>query len=722
MNSKTLELLEKYVQGDYEDDVEEAENEEINKEEEKTNETEITKAENETNNQIEDNGKNGEEKTETNLQNNIENNNILENDTKNSELQKSQNSKIGRNLIDLLKDIILNKTKKTFELYLSIWYSKISTPLNNQEHEQEQEQEINDNEINNNNDSSSKKMLLNEIEEELNHSSNEIILEHQNRLLQSTNENDHILNPLAPINDINLDNIYIYNRVSSNNSNNPKNKQILCFSLNIILKNKISLYFFKLLSNLYHKSKITDYQDKLYQLDKLNKKYETILDEKSSIIINKTDEIEEYKEKIEKLSKNLKELQKKQKNLNVIQESLCAKCGCSLEESFTSDAINENQTVIKEQNEVIEKLKKEMSELKKEYNYSLLKIKDFDSLKKEFDNLTTSLLKQKIDNEAQTDESLLTNIKNNNINIQINNNTNKNKNAKKNIPRKKSNNNLSNNSFTSNNYLSTSVGHNNNTNKVNNNNEVNNEVITSLRFDNSVLSNELIKLNKDFNKLRSDFKIINDKNSKLEKDKKEIVEKLKTKTDLSEKLKKENEEIKALINNSKFKTIANAETENKKFRLAIEQNESEIKKLKNTNEKNNQKINEQSIQIEKMKKLIENFNSFKEQKENLILENSKYETELQKAHNELTEEKTLNEKYSVLLNSKDKEIEKLKNEVSYYSFHIKKCKSDAERAISDAIGYQKIVKILEIKLTQYKDALDKIKQNNDNQVNENYDN
>ena len=50
MNSKTLELLEKYVQGDYEDDVEEAENEEINKEEEKTNETEITKAENETKN------------------------------------------------------------------------------------------------------------------------------------------------------------------------------------------------------------------------------------------------------------------------------------------------------------------------------------------------------------------------------------------------------------------------------------------------------------------------------------------------------------------------------------------------------------------------------------------------------------------------------------------------------------------------------------------------
>ena len=251
MNSKTLELLEKYVQGDYEDDVDEAENEEINNEEEKNNETEITKDENETNNQIENNGKNQEEKIETNLQNNIENNNILENETNNSELQKSQNSKINQNLLDLLKDIILNKTKKNFELYFHIWYSKLNTPLNN--NKQEQEQEINVNDINNNNDSSNK-MLLNEIDEELNHSSNEIILEHQNRLLQSTNENDHILNPLAPINDINLDNIYIYNRVCSNNSNNPKNKQILCFSLNIILKNKISFYFFKLLSNLNHKN------------------------------------------------------------------------------------------------------------------------------------------------------------------------------------------------------------------------------------------------------------------------------------------------------------------------------------------------------------------------------------------------------------------------------------------------------------------------------------
>ena len=38
------------------------------------------------------------------------------------------------------------------------------------------------------------------------------------------------------------------------------------------------------------------------------------------------------------------------------------KCGGSLEESFTSEAITENQKVIKEQSEIIEKMKREMNE------------------------------------------------------------------------------------------------------------------------------------------------------------------------------------------------------------------------------------------------------------------------------------------------------------------------------------------------------------------------
>ena len=112
-----------------------------------------------------------------------------------------------------------------------------------------------------------------------------------------------------------------------------------------------------------------------------------------------------------------------------------------------------------------------------------------------------------------------------------------------------------------------------------------------------------------------------------------------------------------------------------------------------------------------MKTALGSLLNFKQQKEKLIIENKNYENEINKLKTELEEEKNKNEKNEVLIGSKDKEIEKLNNDVKYYSFHIKKYKSDAERALEDAIGYQKIVRILEVQLNEYKDQLDKIKNN-----------
>ena len=127
------------------------------------------------------------------------------------------------------------------------------------------------------------------------------------------------------------------------------------------------------------------------------------------------------------------------------------------------------------------------------------------------------------------------------------------------------------------------------------------------------------------------------------------------------------------------------------------------------NEKCAKKILEQNNQIEKMKTALGSLLNFKQQKEKLIIENKNYENEIQNLKNELDEERNKNEKNVVLIDSKDKEIEKLVNDVKYYSFHIKKYKSDAERALEDAIGYQKIVALLEIQLNQYKEQLDTIK-------------
>ena len=600
----------------------------------------------------------------------------------------------------------------------------------NKEEQQRGEAKSSNNEI----DNSLNEILTSNKDEDFDeHTQSEIITRHQNQLLSGeTNNNFQMLNSFNQINDINIDNFFSQNKTEEeiNPKNNKSSKNILVFALYNLIKNKIYLNQKTLFSVLKHKSIISNYYDKLYQLDKLNKKYEAILDEKSSIIINKTDEMEEMKEKIEKLTKNLREANKKNKNLNVIQESLCAKCGGSLEESFSGEVISENQKIIKEQNEIIETLKKELSELKSKYNLSEIRLKDLENVKKEYENLSGSLLKPKVDNEAQTDDSLIqkqnsSNLKNSNsnssnINIQIYNNNintnNKNINIsntkkgskKKNIPKKINFSNSSNNSF-----INTSLGHNKNqkidNNDADNNSEVNKEILTSLRFDNSVLSNELLNINKEFNKLRNEHKIISEKNIKFEKDKKDLIEKLKTKTELCEKYKKENEEITRMINNTKYKNIINAETENKKLKNTIEQNDLDIKKLKSLNEKCAKKILEQNNQIEKMKAALGNLLNFKKQKENLILENKNYEDELKRLKIELDEEKNKNEKNEVLIDSKDKEIEKLVNDVKYYSFHIKKYKSDAERALEDAIGYQKIVKILEIQLSEYKEQLDEIK-------------
>ena len=780
MNSKTLEMLQKFVGEEDNEDFENlgekinifgeqsndnnefdnefiAKNDDINRLFEKINNLE--------NEEIDEN-KIFNIKENENINNNEEEEKIDKNINDVDEDKKENN--INSDKSGILLKMISIREKHDFSIYFMHWKQ---LNLINQEKESFEKEEINNNNIENinnntnpdkskNNNNEENKEIKNEKEkEELqnnesknndnsleqilqakeddleDHLQNDIITQHQNQLLKSDTNNFHNINTLDQIGDINLD-IFTQNKTLPEiNTNQKSSMSLIALSLYNKLKNKLFIYKKILFSSLKHITIISNYHDKLYQLDKLNKKYEAILDEKSSIIINKTDEMEELKETIEKLKKNLKEANKKNQNLNVIQESLCSKCGGSLEESFTGDVIAENQKIIKEQNDTIDKMKKEMNELRSKYNLAEIKINDLNNIKKEFENLSGSLLNPKIDKESQTDDSLTltnknsgNNLKNNssnnsNINIQIyNNNINSNNknisisntkkgSKKKTIPKKV---NFSN---STNNYMSTSLGSNKNSknNNINineNNSEVNNELVTSLRYDNSVLSNELLNLNREFNKIRNEHKVLKEKNTTLEKEKKDLIEKLKSKSDLSEKYKKENEDITRMINNTKYKNIINAETENKKLKNILEQNDTDIKKLKNMNEKCAKKILEQNNQIEKMKTALGSLLNLKQQKDKLIIENNKYENEIKTLKEELEEEKNRNEKNEVLIENKDKEIEKLNNDVKYYSFHIKKYKSDAERALEDAIGYQKIVRILEIQLNENKEELKKMKNKN----------
>ena len=802
MNNKTLDIFQNYEVKDDDEEDDKLEEKEIsaqlniilkNKDNFKKNEEDTINNENEDidNHELNNNNNNINQEQEINLNEekvDINNNNITNLEMKsifeNPILQTSYN------LFTKLRRIIIRKENLTKINYFDKWLKNIQININNNNQIDDKLTQIknfineNKNENKNNEDfeQSNKNayiqnrniiqnILMSNEEIEQNkvspyQSHNDIILEHQNQLLNSGNKNfQMLLNPFSSINEMNFESDYSgksknninnnnliniemnddnnnsYNGNISNNVNLPKEKKILCLSLINIYENKLFFFFKNLIQSLKFKIIINNYHDKLFQMDRLNKKYESILDEKSSIIINKTDEIEDLKEKLDSLSKSLKEALKKQKTLNVIPESLCSKCGGSLEESFASEAITENQKTIKEQNDLIEKMKKETNELRTKYNYAELRLKDLDEIKKEFENLSGYLLKPKneaftqTENESQNQELdtsfLNTTITNNNSKSMRNKNMNNKNTSNKTIYNnngknkynnmRKKNGNIAAQQKKVTNYNIININNNNNSNTSilsntnnfmnsgNSNNGMNNE--SSIKFDTNILSTELLNLNREFNKLKSEYKIINDKNNKFEREKKDILDKLKMKIETCEKYKKENEELIILINSSRYKNMIEMENENKKLKATLEQIDNEIKNMYGINEKNEKKIKEQNVQIEKMKSIIATYNSFKSQKDNLLLANAKYESEIKELRYDLEQERDQKEKNKILLINNEQQIEKLNKEISFYSLNINKYKNDAAKALQDTIEYQQIVSALQSQVNEYKIILNKIKQN-----------
>ena len=772
MNDKGLEMLNDFELKDNDEEDDKLEEHEINAQ------LNIIP---ENNNQIQNNEEENQEKINENNELNFNNENIINNNNDNNNIFNEQINILSNsetksifenpylqtsyNLFTKLRRIIIRKENLTKINYFDKWQkiiknkqkNIITSDLNNKNEQNENKVLIQNRNIIQNilNNEDIEQIPNNENIDNINNnkSHNEIILEHQNQLLKSGEQNfKALINPFASINEMNFetDNSYINNNIFNNNmninninninnnedinekllnNNLPKEKKLLCLSLLLILENKLYHNFKRIIQSLKFRIIISNYTDKLFQMDRLNKKYESILDEKSSIIINKTDEIEDLKEKLENMSKNLKDAIKKQKALNIIPESLCSKCGRSLEESFCGDGMSENQKIIKEQNELIEKMKKENNELRNKYNYSELRLKDLDEIKKEFENLSGVLLKPKIDDSTQTEgndnsQNLSTSFLTNTTNESNSYNNNKSKNNMKKTGNNK-NNTLNKNKFGNGkknqnqqkkvtNYNIININNNNNntsflsnTNNFLNSTNSNNSSITN----EGILSSELLNLNKEFNKLKNEYKIVNERNNKFEKEKKEINDKLKLKNEQYEKLKNENAELMILINNSRYKNIIEIENENKKLKMTLEQIDNEIKNMNIINEKNESKIKEQNIQMEKMKSIINTYNSFKEQKDNLLLMNTKYESELKKLRYELEQSANMLEKTKIMLNNSEKSNEKLNTEISYYSLHINKYKEDAAKALQDAVEYQQIVQALQSQINEYKVALNKLKQN-----------
>jgi chromosome segregation ATPase len=231
-------------------------------------------------------------------------------------------------------------------------------------------------------------------------------------------------------------------------------------------------------------------------------------------------------------------------------------------------------------------------------------------------------------------------------------------------------------------------------------NDTEREVVQSLRFDNSLLTQEIVNLNKELTKSKNEMKSYIDNFKKLEKEKNDLLLKFKSKTENFDKIKKENEELMILINTSNYKSFISVESENKKLKTENQSMSKELENFKTDLMTKEKKLNEIETELNTTKKLCENLNKFKTEREDLVLENAKLDSELKQSKYEVESSKNLIERQNILLKRQDETINKMNEDMNYINFNAKKCKSEADRAREDSVTYQQIVRKLEKDLSE----------------------
>lgn len=121
----------------------------------------------------------------------------------------------------------------------------------------------------------------------------------------------------------------------------------------------------------------------------------------------------------------------------------------------------------------------------------------------------------------------------------------------------------------------------------------------------------------------------------------------------------------------------------------------ELEAVKEQMNYKDKKLSEYEIEFEKLKKILETFNKFKSDRENLILSNAKLESELKRISAELEDNKIILDKQNIILKNKEEIFNKMSEEINYLNFYSKKLKQEAEISIQDAIAYQQIVRKIE---------------------------
>ena len=153
-----------------------------------------------------------------------------------------------------------------------------------------------------------------------------------------------------------------------------------------------------------------------------------------------------------------------------------------------------------------------------------------------------------------------------------------------------------------------------------------------------------------------------------------------------------------MIQTSNYKTVYSIDNENKRLKDEINLIKNELEILKQETLTKEKKFRESENEIEVNKKNIELINKFKGERENLILENTKLDSEMKKIRFEIEDIKKLCDKQEILIKNKDESISKLTQDINYIAITAKKSKQEAERAIQDALGFQQIVRKIEKEL------------------------
>jgi hypothetical protein len=226
-------------------------------------------------------------------------------------------------------------------------------------------------------------------------------------------------------------------------------------------------------------------------------------------------------------------------------------------------------------------------------------------------------------------------------------------------------------------------------------NETEKEILQSLRFDNSLLTQEIISLNKELTKNKNEMKNFVDNLKKIEKEKNDLNNKFKTKNENFDKLKKENEELMILINTSNYKSFISVEGENKKLKFENLNLLKELENLKSDLTSKEKKLQELETDFVNVKKSCDNLIKFKSEREDLVLENAKLDSELKQSRYEAESTKNLIERQNIILKKQDETISKLNEDMNYFNFNANKSKKEADRAMQDSLTYQQIVRKLE---------------------------